>query len=80
MCKLVITTRINKIFESDVFMPPILEEKEGGIFTKLYISKTYSQKDITFDYCFYGNTALLSSHPSLIPTKLFDKYPKHEEM
>lgn len=68
-------TRINKDFPSDVYMPSIDEE-----FTKLYISKTYSQKEMTFDYCFYGNQALLSKHPQFIPTRLFNKYPKHEEM
>lgn len=55
-CKVIIMTRINKDFECDVYMPKIEEE---SAFTKMYISKTYSQKDMTFDYCFYGNQHLL---------------------
>ena len=51
-CKLLITTRINKSFECDVFMPAIDEDSK---FTKIFISKTHSHKDITWDYCFYGN-------------------------
>lgn len=55
-CKLIIKTRINKEFEGDVYMPKVDEENS---FTKLYITKTYSHKDITFDYCFLGNKNLL---------------------
>ena len=60
-CKLVIMTRVNKDYECDVFMPKGLEEE--SIFTKMYISKTYSHKDITYDFCFYGNQHLLHKHP-----------------
>ena len=76
-CKLVIKTRINKDFEGDVFMPKI---DEVNTFTPLYITKTYSHKDITFDYCFLGNRRLLEKRPELIPTRLFQKYPRHPEM
>jgi dihydrofolate reductase len=54
-CKMIVMTRINKVFECDVFMPKFDEE----VFTKLYISKTYSENDITYDYCFYGNNDLM---------------------
>jgi len=77
-CKLVIKTRINKDYEVDTFMPKI--EEENGTFTKLFISKTYSHNDITFDYCFIGNRKLLEKRPELVPTRLFEKYPKHPEM
>ncbi len=76
-CKLIIKTRINKEYEVDTFMPKVDEE---NTFTKLFISKTYSQNDITFDYCFIGNRKLLEKRPDLIPTRLFTKYPKHPEM
>jgi dihydrofolate reductase/thymidylate synthase len=76
-CKLVIKTRINKDFEGDVFMPKIDEQ---GTFAPLYITKTYQHKDITFDYCFLGNRRLLEKRPDLVPTRLFQKYPKHPEM
>jgi len=76
-CKLIIKTRINKDYEVDTFMPKIDEE---GTFTKLFISKTYSHDDITFDYCFIGNRKLLEKRPELIPSRLFTKYPKHPEM
>lgn len=75
-CKLLIVTRINKDYEADVFMPPIDEAH----FEKFYVTKTYSQKEITFDYCFYGNKSLFAKRPELIPTRLVDKYPKHPEM
>lgn len=74
---MIIMTRINKIFESDVMMPKFDEQ---NVFTKLFISKTYSEKNINFDYCFYGNNLLLQQNPQFIPTKLLTKYPKHEEM
>lgn len=51
-CKLLMVTRINKNFECDVFMPEIDEVDK---FSKIFVSKTYSHKDVTFDYCFYGN-------------------------
>jgi dihydrofolate reductase/thymidylate synthase len=76
-CKLVIKTRINKDFEGDVFMPKI---DEVNTFAPLYITKTYQHKDITFDYCFLGNRKLLEKKPELIPSRLFQKYPKHQEM
>jgi dihydrofolate reductase / thymidylate synthase len=77
LCKLILTTRINKEYKSDVFMPEF-EDK----FDKLFISQTYSQpKDgITFDYCFHGNRELLASQPELVPTRAMDFYPKHQEM
>ena len=61
LVKLVILTRINKAFEADTFMPKIQcdDEVGGGYFTKLFVSKTYSFKDITYDYCFIGNKKLL---------------------
>jgi len=37
LCKMIIATRINKDYESDVFMPAIEDH-----FTPLYISQTYS--------------------------------------
>lgn len=77
-CKLVILTRINKAFEADTFMPKI--DEEGGMFTRIHISKTYIHKDITYDFCFMGNKKLLQAKPELIPTRLMDKYPKHPEM
>jgi dihydrofolate reductase / thymidylate synthase len=76
-CKLVIKTRINKDFEVDTFMPKMDEE---NVFTKLFISKTYSHNDITFDYCFIGNRKLLERRPELVPSRLISKYPKHPEM
>jgi dihydrofolate reductase len=76
-CKLIIKTRINKDFEGDVFMPKF---DELNTFTKLYITKTYSHKNITFDYCFIGNKKLLEKRPELIPSRLMHKYPKHPEM
>lgn len=54
---MIIKTRINKEYEVDTFMPKIDEE---NIYTKLYISQTYSHDDITFDYCFLGNKKLLT--------------------
>ncbi len=77
-CKLVILTRINKAFEADTFMPKI--DEEGGMFTRIHISKTYIHKDITYDFCFMGNKKLLQAKPELIPTRLMEKYPKHPEM
>lgn len=76
-CKLIIKTRINKEYEVDTYMPKIDEE---NIYTKLYITQTYSHEDITFDYCFLGNKKLLTLKPELIPTRLFSKYKKHPEM
>lgn len=53
-CKMIIATRINKKFECDTFIPEL--EKLNTEFVPLHISETYSQDDITFDYCFYGNS------------------------
>lgn len=80
-CKLVIATRVNKKFECDTFAPA-LEKNESAEwpFAPLHISETYSQDDITFDFAFFGNTALLASKPHLVPTKLFEKYPRHPEL
>ncbi len=77
LCKLIIGTRINKDFESDVFMPAFEEN-----FEPLFVSQTYSmiKEKITFDYCFFGNKQLMAERPDLIPTKLFEMYPKHPEM
>ena len=75
-CKLVIKTRINKDFEVDTLMPKL----DDCTFTPLFISKTYSHNDITFDYCFIGNRKLLEKRADLVPTRLFEKYPKHPEM
>ena len=65
LCKLIIGTRINKDFESDVFMPAFEERLEP-----LLVSQTYSmpQEQITFDYCFFGNTLLMAERPDLIQT------------
>jgi dihydrofolate reductase/thymidylate synthase len=79
-CKLVIMTRIGKVFEADTFMPKIASDEDGGIFTKIHISKTYQHADITYDYCFMGNKKLLEKRPDLIPSRLLDKYPAHPEM
>ena len=49
-------TRVNKDYECDVFMPQFQEKEEC---VPLYISKTFSQKDIAFDFVFYGNKSLL---------------------
>ena len=76
-CKLVIATRLNKEFECDTFIPD-LEKNEH--FCPLHVSETYSQKDITYDYAFFGNMNLLVSKPELVPTKLMEKYPKHAEL
>lgn len=76
-CKLLILTRIAKNFESDVFMPKY-DEKET--FTNLFVSKTYSEKDINYDFSIMGNKKLMKVHPQLIPTRMLTKYPKHEEM
>lgn len=61
-CKLVILTRIGKTFEADTFFPRLTTDDTDAtsIFTKLHVSRTYSHKDITFDYCFIGNKKLLS--------------------
>lgn len=75
-CKLVIATRINKKYECDTFIPNL---ETSADFSPLFVSQTYSQDDITYDYCFLGNTGLLSEKPELIPTKLMEKYPKHQE-
>jgi dihydrofolate reductase len=37
-CKLVILTRIGKVFEADTFMPNISSDDEGSVFTKIHIS------------------------------------------
>ncbi len=58
-CKLVILTRINKDFECDVFMPKMDDE----VFTNMYTSKTFCEKEIGFDFSFYGNKALLQNNP-----------------
>jgi len=81
-CKLVILTRIGKTFEADTFFPRLTTDDTDAtsIFTKLHVSRTYSHKDITFDYCFIGNKKLLSQKPELIPTRLLEKYPRHPEM
>jgi dihydrofolate reductase/thymidylate synthase len=76
-CKLIIKTRIMKDYECDTFMPKSTDE---NAFATLYVSKTYSHKDITYDYMFQGNRRLLEKRPELIPTRLFEKYPKHAEM
>ena len=76
-CKLVIATRINKAYECDTFIND-LENNES--FCPLLISQTHSQKDITFDYAFFGNTQLLASKPELIPTRLISETPAHGEM
>ena len=78
-CKLIVMTRINKAFEVDTYMPTM----KKGVFTQpLYISKTYSHQDITYDYCFLGNNKLIKEKGAseMIPTRLFEKYPKHAEM
>ena len=77
LCKLIIATRINKEYDSDVFMPAFEDR-----FDPLYVTQTRSQpKDgITFDHVFYGNRELLSQFPQLIPTKLMEMYPPHAEM
>lgn len=76
-CKLVIGTRINKDFESDCFMPAFEDR-----FEPLFVSQTYSmaKQQLTFDFCFFGNKQLMAQRPELIPTKLFEMYPKHPEM
>jgi len=71
-CKLIITTRINKKFECDTFIPNLESQEINKDFPPLHISETYSQGDLTFDYVFYGNTQLLSLQPDLIPTKLIN--------
>ena len=76
-CKLVIATRINKKFECDTFISNLEQNTD---FCPLHISETYSQGDCTFDYCFFGNAALLASKPELVPTKLMSAYPEHAEM
>lgn len=77
LCKSIVATRINKEFECDTFISN-LEKSED--FSVMHISQTYSQDDISFDYCFFGNTKLLAERPELIPTKMMSKYPKHQEM
>lgn len=79
-CKLFITTRINKKYECDTFIPELEKPEVNRDFAPLHVSETYSQADITFDYVFYGNTELLSSQPNLVPAKLMSQYPKHAEM
>jgi len=51
-------------------------------FSPLFISQTYSQpKDqITFDYQISGNRALLREDPTLVPTRLMQRYPAHAEL
>ena len=77
LCKLVVGTRINREFESDVFMPEFEDR-----FAPLFVSQTYSQPadKITFDYRIYGNRELLAERPDLVPTKLMELYPRHPEM
>lgn len=76
-CKLIIKTRIMKDFECDTFMPKTSDE---SAFQTLYVSKTFSHKDITYDFMFQGNRRMIEKKPELIPTRLFEKYPKHAEM
>jgi len=76
-CKLVIGTRINRDYESDVFMPAFEDR-----FEPLFVSQTYSMPAdrITFDHTFFGNRDLMSERPELIPTRLMELYPRHAEM
>ena len=61
---MIIATRINKLFECDTFMTKNLENHtESTDFQAIHISETYSTGDITFDFCFYGNTKLLTENP-----------------
>jgi len=77
-CKLIMATRINKEFECDVFSRDL--EKDNSDFPPIHVSQTYSQGDITFDYCLFGNAELLSARPELVPTRLIEKFPKHPEL
>jgi dihydrofolate reductase/thymidylate synthase len=79
-CKLIIATRINKLFECDTFIPEVENVSKDSVFAPLHVSETYSQGDITFDYCFFGNCNILSTRPELVPNKLMNKYEKHPEM
>lgn len=55
--KIIIETRINQVFECDVYMEP--QNKE--YFVPLFISKTEEEKGITFDYMISGNKQLLEA-------------------
>lgn len=78
LCKLVITTRINKDYEADVYMPELPKDR----FSPIFVSQTYSQiqDGITFDYCVQANNDIMRSNPELLPTRLMQMYPKHPEM
>lgn len=79
-CKLVIATRINKSFECDVHVSQLESAESKEAFPPLHVSQTFSQGDISFDYVFFGNANLLSERPELIPTRLIEQYPKHQEL
>lgn len=65
-CKLLITTRVNKKYDCDTYMP---NPETSDDFSVLHVSKTFSQDDITFDFALFGNNTLLAEQPELIPTK-----------
>jgi dihydrofolate reductase/thymidylate synthase len=72
--KLVFLTRINKAYECDVTMPEL-----GDHFAHLFVSKTMSQDDITFDYVILGHKQVLEQSPDLVPTRVMEAWPAHQE-
>ena len=74
--KYIVYTRINSTFDCDTFVDQI----DDTIFKPLFISKTFSSKEVGYDICYYGNTEYLSANPSLYPSALVKLLPKHEEM
>lgn len=45
----------------------------------IFVSKTYVEKGVSYDYCIYANAVLLNLHPEIIPSRVIENYPKSEE-
>lgn len=74
--KYIVYTRVNATYECDVKIDPINTE----VFKPLFISKTFSDNNITYDISYYGNMEILGKHKHLYPSRLIKLLPKHEEM
>ena len=74
--KYIMLTRINSTYEWDATIEPIDE----AFFQPLFISKTFCENEVSYDFCYYGNVKYLREHRDQYPSKLISNFPKHEEM
>jgi hypothetical protein len=71
-----VVTRVWKEYMCDRFFPLV----DSLRYPIVYVSKTYSQGDVPFDFVYYANAQMLAKGEQCFQHEILFRYPLHQEM